>query len=120
MRFLLLALLPFWLFAANNKMEIEISYGDIKESHIIETSYQNGDTALAVLEKVAKVRTKKVGNFLFVTSIDGVASSPQKMGWFYSVDGKSADKTASANILNGAKNMKWEFHTDNCLGGNSK
>lgn len=115
MRFLLPLLLPFWLFAAEQTIDIQIVYGSAKESKTVQTTYKNGDTALAVLGKVAKVRTKKVGKFLFVTSIDGVASSPQKMGWFYSVDGQSADKTASDNRLKDAKSMRWEFHVDNCL-----
>lgn len=118
MRFLTVLLLPIWLFAQT--IDIEISYGGIKETRTIKTEYKSGDSALAAVSKVAKVRTKKVGEFIFITSIDGVASSPQKMGWFYTVDGKSADKTASSYILTNEKTMRWEFHTDNCLSGKTK
>jgi len=120
MRFLLAFLLPIWLIAADNKIDIEINYGGAKEPRVVQTAYKDGETVLAVLSRVARVKTKKVGEFLFVTSIDGVTSSPQKMGWFYSVDGKSADKTASQNTLANAKSMRWEFHTDNCLGEATK
>ncbi len=115
MRFLTVLLLPLWLFAQT--IDVEITYGGTKEARTAKTEYKNGETALAVLSKVAKVHTKKVGEFVFITSIDGVASAPQKMGWFYTVDGKSADKTASTNMLKDAKSMRWEYHTDNCLSG---
>ncbi|MGE4398931.1 MAG: DUF4430 domain-containing protein [Campylobacterales bacterium] len=118
MRFLAVFLLPFWLFAQT--IEIDINYGGVKEARTVKAEYKSGESALAVLSKVAKVKTKKVGEFVFITSIDGVASAPQKMGWFYTVDGKSADKTASTNILKDAKSMRWEYHTDNCLSGAAK
>jgi hypothetical protein len=118
MRFLIAILLPFWLFA--QPIEIEITYGGVKEARTAKTEYKNGETALAVISRVAKVKTKKVGEFVFVTSIDGVASMPQKMGWFYLVDGKNADKTAATNMLKDAKSMRWEYHIDNCLSGAAK
>ena len=120
MRFILALTFALSLFATDNSIDIEIMYGGEKEPRMVKTTYKNGDTALETLSKAAKVKTKKVGGFLFVTSIDGVASSPKKMGWFYSVDGKSADKIASTNTLVNAKNMRWEFHTDNCLSGADK
>lgn len=118
MRFLTALLLPIWLFAQT--IEIDISYGGVKEARTAKTEYKNGETALAVISRVAKVKTKKVGEYLFVTSIDGVASTPQKMGWFYLLDGKNADKTASSHKLTNEKSMRWEYHVDNCLGGMSK
>lgn len=118
MRFLAVFLLPIWLFAQT--IEIDINYGGVKEARTVKAEYKSGESALAVLSKVAKVKTKKVGEFVFITSIDGVASAPQKMGWFYSVDGKSASKTASTNILENATSMRWEYHTDNCLSGAAK
>jgi hypothetical protein len=118
MRFFIAILLPLWLFA--QPIEIEITYGGAKEARTAKIEYKNGETALAVISRVANVKTKKVGEYLFITSIDGVASTPQKMGWFYLVDGKNADKTASTTILKDAKSMKWEYHADNCLSGIGK
>jgi hypothetical protein len=115
-RFLAIILFLRLLLSAQ-QIEIEINYGKTKEPKTVKIDYENGESALAVLSRAANVKTKKVGEFLFVTSIDGVASTPQKMGWFYSVDGKGANKTASANILTDAKTMQWEFLVDSCLSG---
>jgi hypothetical protein len=116
MRYILFCLLPLWLFGQN--MQIDINYGGVKNARTINTEYKAGESALAVLSRVAKVKTKKVGDFVFIVSIDGVVGKPQKMGWFYTVDDKGADKTASSYILTNEKSMRWEYHADNCLSGN--
>ncbi len=116
MRFLAVILFLQLILSAQ-QIEIGINYGKTKEPKTVKIEYENGETALTALKRAANVKTKKVGEFLFVTSIDGVASSPGKLGWFYSVDGKGANKTASANILTDAKSMKWEFLVDSCLSG---
>jgi len=120
MRFILALTFALSLFASDSSIDIEIMYGGQKEPIIVKTTYKNGDTALDALSKAAKVKTKKVNDFLFVTSVDDVASSPNKMGWFYSVDGKSTEKIASTNKLVNAKSMRWEFRADNCLSGADK
>jgi len=118
MRFLAVFLLPILVFAQT--INIEITYGSVKEARTTKTEYKSGESALAVISRVANVKTKKVGQYLFITSIDGVVSAPQKMGWFYLLDGKNADKTASSHILTNEKSMRWEYHIDNCLSGVGK
>lgn len=96
-------------------IEITIDYGSLRPARTVAVTYAAGSTALDVLGKAAKVRTKQAGRFIFITAIDGIRSVPQSMGWFYSVDGLSADKTAAANILQNAKTMRWEYRPDHCL-----
>lgn len=115
MRTVLIVLLLCGLLAAGEKITVTIDYGKDRPARTVTAVYENGTTALAVLQSVADVRTKKVGIYTFITSIDGVRSTPQKMGWFYSVDGRHADKTASGFLLENAKTMRWEYRADHCL-----
>lgn len=101
---------------AEQTIDITIDYGQERAARTVAAPYANGMTALSVLRRVADVRTKKAGAFTFITAIDGIRSAPQKMGWFYSIDGKNADKTASTFLLENAHSMRWEYRPDNCLG----
>jgi hypothetical protein len=101
---------------ALQSVAVTIDYGQVRPVRTVTVSYGRGMTALGVLKRAAKVRTKKVGRFVFINAIDGVRSEPQKMGWFYSVDGRHADRTASTFILENAHTMRWEYRPDHCLG----
>jgi hypothetical protein len=96
-------------------MTVTIDYGKEGTARTVRTSYENGATALNVLRTIAKVRTKKAGAFTFVTAIDGVRSTPGVMGWFFSVDGNHADRTASSFALRDTETMRWEYRADHCL-----
>lgn len=113
-KFILLALLSTGLMAEENAI-VTIDFAGIKPTKTIEVKQTPGMTALELLEAAAKVTTKHAGKYIFITSIDGVKSTPKKMGWFYEVDGKRAKKTASSYILENIKTMRWEYRTDNCL-----
>ena len=110
--FISLALLSSTLMA---NVTVTIDYADKKPTKKIEVHFKEGMTALALLQSVSDVSTKNVGKYTFITSIDGVKSKPRKMGWFYQIDGKDADKVASANVLGPIETMKWEYRADNCL-----
>jgi hypothetical protein len=94
---------------------VTIDYGKERPARTVRASYEEGATALGVLRGVARVRTKEAGAFTFVTAIDGVRSSAGVMGWFFSVDGRHADKTASSFVLHDAETMRWEYREDRCL-----
>ena len=100
---------------ADSTLKLTINYGSIKPEQTLDVNYKEGATALAILQSAVPVLTKKVGTYIFVTSINGLKSQPQKMGWFYQVDGESAQKVASHNILTTASSMRWEYRQDNCL-----
>jgi hypothetical protein len=93
---------------------IKINYGDIRPARTIEACYTKGNTALEVLQRVAEVKTHPVGEYVFVVSIDGVEGKRGETAWYYSVDGKSANKLAYSNILNDVNSMKWEYREDVC------
>lgn len=96
-------------------MTVTIDYGKERPARTVRVSYADGVTALSVLQAVAKVRTKKAGSFTFVTAVDGIRSTAGVMGWFFSVDGRHADKTASRFLLRSAETMRWEYRADHCL-----
>lgn len=99
---------------AQDSVTITIDYADKKPLQSIEVEYKEGMTALELLQKAAKVSIKKVDKYLFVTSINGVKSHSKTMAWFYKIDGVSAEKTASDNVLGDIKTMEWEFKIADC------
>ncbi len=126
LHFTLLLLLPLTLFASddtpsdrlqqkgNKSIRVEIDYGGLRPSRTIETGYDEGTSALALLRQVAEVQTYQAGTFVFVKSIDKIKSKPGKMGWFYSIDGVKAKKLAGSCLLKAAKNMKWTYKREAC------
>lgn len=91
-----------------------IDYADKKPLEIIEVEFTQGMTALELLQRAAKTSTKKVGKYIFVSSINEVKSHSKNMGWFYEIDGVGAKKMASDNILKEVKKVKWTFKIANC------
>jgi hypothetical protein len=94
---------------------VSIDYAGMKENQNISVHYTKGETVLEVLQRAADVKIKRVGRHSFVTSINEVTSRPNKMGWFYKIDGKEAKKTASSTVLENALCMQWLYRQDNCL-----
>ncbi|MDH5465622.1 MAG: DUF4430 domain-containing protein [Thiovulaceae bacterium] len=102
------------LFAAEAIM-LTIDYAQKKPTKKIKVPFTSGMTALELLQRASKVRTKKVGKYIFVKSIDEIKSHPGKMGWFYFIDGQRASKVASEYVLKEVETMKWSFQVDHCL-----
>ncbi len=96
-------------------LRVTIDYGQLHPTRTVMTTYRSGDTALEVLRQVAMVGIKKAGKYTFITAIDGIVSKPKETGWFYTLDGERADKTASAKRLHNAQEMQWAFRPDHCL-----
>lgn len=114
-RVCLLLLLCAYNLAADSVLLLSIEYAGLKENENISVRYTKGETALEVLERAADVKIKRVGRHSFVTSINEVASRPNKMGWFYKIDETEAKKTASSTALEDALSMQWVYRQDNCL-----
>lgn len=94
---------------------VEIDYRDIRPSRTAKIPRVNGKTALEVLQAAAKVKTHLVGQYIFVVSIDGVEGKRGEMAWYYTVNGKSADKLAYSNTLNDNVNhIGWIYKKDVC------
>lgn len=112
-RFALLAVLLSCTLGADT-LTIEIDYAGLAQKRIVQTEYAPGTTALELLKNVASVRTKTAGGYTFVTAIDGIASEPGKMGWFYSIDGSAAPTMPDRFILENARTMRWHYRVEAC------
>lgn len=96
------------------KITIEIDYGSVRPSRTVEIPLVKGKTALEVLQTVAVVETHPVGQYVFVTSIDGIAGKRGEMAWYYTVDGKSPKELAYSKVINGTEHIKWTYKKDVC------
>jgi hypothetical protein len=112
MRYIFLLLLTtFYLFG--DDITVTVIYGDERADKVIKTTYQEGDTALEVLDKVADITVAK-GKYKFIRSINGKKSIPGSFGWFYTIDDKSVHKMASSYKLHKNKTMTWEYKVEDC------
>lgn len=100
--------------SGSKKIVVEIDYGDLRPSRTAEAPWIEGRTVLEVLQTVAIVETHPVGQYVMVTSIDGVKGKRGEMAWYYMVDGKSAEKIAYSKIANDAEHIKWVYKKDVC------
>lgn len=100
--------------ADNENIVVEIDYGTLRSSRTIEIPQVKDRTVLEALQSVATVQTHPVGEYVMVTSIDGVEGKRGEMAWYYMIDGKSADKIAYSKVADGAKHIKWVYKKDVC------
>ncbi|MEK7308710.1 MAG: DUF4430 domain-containing protein [Nitrospirota bacterium] len=96
------------------KIVLEIDYGGIQPSRIVEVPLVKGKTVLEVLQTVATVETHPIGQYVFVTSIDGVAGKRGEMAWYYTIDDKSPKELAYSKVLEGKEHVKWTYKKDVC------
>ncbi|MBC8550452.1 MAG: DUF4430 domain-containing protein [Candidatus Brocadiales bacterium] len=99
---------------AGESVNVGIDYGDARESRGTEAQWQEGVTALEALQSVAEVETHQVGEYVFVTSIDGIKGKRGDKAWYYEINGKHADKLAFARVLNRNENTRWIYKKDVC------
>lgn len=98
----------------SKKIVVEIDYGDVRPSRTVEVHWVKNRTVLEALQTVATVETEPVGQYVFVTSIDGVKGKRGVMAWYYTVDGKSAHELAYSKVLNEAERIGWVYKNDVC------
>ncbi len=99
----------------NKNIMVEINYGNVRPSRTVEVPQAEGRTALELLQTVATVETHPVNQYVFVTAIDGVKGKRGDMAWYYTVDGKSAEKIAYSNVLeNNVDQISWLYKKDVC------
>lgn len=99
---------------ANEKMKVVIDYGGVHETREIEAKWNEGVTALEVLQSVSQVETHQVKDYVFVTSIDGVKGERGDKAWYYQINGKRADKLAFRRVLNKNESTMWIYKQDVC------
>jgi predicted nuclease with RNAse H fold len=96
------------------KIVVEIDYGDVQPPRTAEVLSMKGKTVLEVLQAAAVVETHPVGQYVFVTSIDGVAGKRGETAWYYTIDGNSAKELAFSKTLKGNERVKWIYKKDVC------
>ena len=69
----------------------------------------DGETALDLLEKNAKIVTSGSGDMAFVATINGVTADPNSEYWQFSVDGKSASVGAGSYVTKNAETISWKL-----------
>lgn len=97
------------------KVAIEITYED--ESHPplkIETDWREGLSALEALQFVAEVKTHPLGEYVFVSAINGVEGAPNKSVWYYRINGVPATKIAINQPLKNGDVLTWIYKSDVC------
>lgn len=93
---------------------VTIVYGENKADRVVETTFKSGETALAVLQKVADVKVAN-GKYKFVRSIDGHKSIKGVYGWFYFINDESTHKMANRYELNDdVLSMTWLYKVEQC------
>ncbi|MEP9410894.1 MAG: DUF4430 domain-containing protein [Candidatus Brocadia sp.] len=111
--FVIFAALPA-AYAASQKITVEIDYGGVQQNREVEITWKQGITALEALQSVAQIETLQIGEYLFVTSIDGVEGKKGDKAWYYDINGKRATSFANRCILNKGDHMRWEYTKDVC------
>jgi hypothetical protein len=99
---------------AGESVNVGIDYGNVRKFRGAETQWQEGVTALEVLQSVAQVETHQVGEYVFVTSIDGVKGIRGDKAWYYEINGRHADKLAFVRVLNKNESTRWIYKKDVC------
>jgi len=99
---------------AGESVNVGIDYGNVLQSREAETQWKEGITALEVLQSIAHVETHQVGNYVFVTSVDGVKGKRGDKAWYYVISGKRADKLAFERILYKDESTRWIYKKDVC------
>lgn len=117
--FVIFVLLPA-AYGASQNITVEIDYGGLQQSRKLEIAWKQGITALEALQSVAKIETRKIGEHLLVTSIDGVEGQIGAKVWYYNINDKRATSFAYKCILNEGDRMRWEYTKDVCSPGRSE
>lgn len=111
--FVIFAFLPIACCIGQN-VKVEIDYGGVQQNREVEITWKQGITALEALQSVAKIETRKIGEYLLVTSIGGVEGKKGDKIWYYDINGKRATSIANKCILREGDHMRWEYTKDVC------
>ncbi len=113
---LLACFLGLTAFAGNgDKVIVEIEFGNKNQTNLkIETNWEKGLSALEALQFVADVETHPVGEYVFVTGINGVQGVPKKGVWYYEINGKPAKQLAISQPVKPGDVITWIYKQDVC------
>lgn len=93
---------------------VVVDYGGLQPERIIEVRWQEGYTAMRALQHAARIETYALGNYVFVTSIDGVKGERGVKGWYYTLNGNAATALAIHAQVQSGDVIRWIFKDDVC------
>jgi len=99
---------------SDQSITVEIDYGKVKKSKTQIIKVNEKTTALEALQYVAEVHTHPAGNYVFVDVIDGIKGVRGEKGWYYKINGESADKLAIRRQLADGDHVTWSYKKDVC------
>lgn len=99
----------------NKLVTIEINYGEQNDAQRIQVKYTENMTALEALMHAADVKTHPVGQYVFVSGINGVEGIRGEMAWYYTLNGKKP-KLAIHQRIKAGDTISWQYVKDICSG----
>jgi hypothetical protein len=101
-------------FATKGKyVTVAINYGDQKAAETVQVVCEGKMTAMEALQHAADVKTHPVNEYVFVTSINGVAGVRGEMAWYYTVNGNKP-KLAIRQLVKAGDTISWRYVKDVC------
>jgi hypothetical protein len=98
----------------SDNVTLKINYGTEKPARTIQVPFEKGQTALEILQRAATTETHPVGEYVFVTAIDGIKGERGVMAWYYKVNGSSTGKLAISNVIEEPCSITWLYEKDRC------
>lgn len=99
---------------AEKSVIVELNFGENSETKQVEVAWRDGLTALEALMHAADISTHPIGNYVFVTSIDGVKGERGVMAWYYKINGQSTQKLAIWQPVQPNDTITWLYVKDVC------
>lgn len=97
----------------DNKVVVEIDFGNKKPSKIHCIEWIEGMTALTALQHCTSVATHPIKEYIFVSDIDGVKNIPYKTAWYYELNGQKPVLAFRQPVKKGDI-VKWIYKEDVC------
>lgn len=93
---------------------VEINSGSSIEKRKVTVEKNTPVSALEALSRVANIETHPVGEYVFVTAIDGLKGERGVKAWYYEVNGKPTGTLAINKIVNDGDTITWIYREDVC------
>ena len=99
---------------AQEKVTVELDFGDKKANETFQIAWHEGMTALTALQSVATVETQSFQNHIIVIAINNIRAERGEMAWYYTVNNEIAKELPARNRINAGDAVRWMFIEDVC------
>jgi|AGTN01.3.fsa_nt_gi hypothetical protein len=100
--------------AQQQKVTVEIDYGNEKPNETHQIKWFEGITAMTALQRCATIESYPVKEYIFVTTINGIKTERTVMAWYYTVNEESTGKLAFRYDVKPGDTVRWIYKTDVC------